>query len=307
MLWPGIKKLGKELGFKRTNSEAAGTLKNCFIIMYDGAGKKVLEIFPPEIDDTDKEYILNVLNQNKIKECEWLNNGVRIIFQEYIRPYSMNKIKNIIFTIVEHFEQKYPDNIPNCLKCGMQKKAEVYSICNAVNETNYLCDDCLKKCKNDLNNKYSEYQQLSGNYFSGFIGALLFSIPGVFITVLSFVFLKSIAEVSALFYIIFGIIGYKIFKGKISPFGELIRIVVGIIMIGIGTLSAYSVIILKEIKMFDIDILLQILKMPEQERELWTSIVLSYVVYSFSIIYQLFIIIKPWRFSNYIIKKAREI
>jgi hypothetical protein len=128
MLWSGIKKLGKELGFKRTNSEVVGTLKNCFIKMYDGNNMKVLEIFSPELDDTDKEYILNVLNQNKIKRYEWQNCGVRIIFQEYIRPYSIIKIKNILFTVVEHFEKNILIIFLIVINAGFKKRLKFITL-----------------------------------------------------------------------------------------------------------------------------------------------------------------------------------
>jgi hypothetical protein len=303
MLWPGIKKFGKELGLKRTNSQVVGTLKNCFIKMYDGNNIKVLEIFPPEMDDTDKEHIVNILNQNKIKKNEWQDNGVKIIFQEYIRPYSIVKIKNILFAIVEYFEQKYPDKIPGCHKCGNQRESDVYDIGNT---SIFLCPDCLRKYKTDLDNKYLEYQQLPTNYLSGFFGALLFSLPGIVVTVLFFVFLDRLAAISALLYVVLGIKGYKTFKGKISPFGAFIIIAVGMLMVGIGTLVAYSVLIFKEIKMFNIDILMEILKMPEIQRELWINIVISYVVSGFFIVFQLFQMIKGWKFSK-IIEKAKNI
>jgi hypothetical protein len=303
MIWPGIKKLGKELGFKRTNSQISGTLKNCFVKMYDGHNLKVLEIYPPELDDADKEYVLNILNQNKIKKNEWENNGVKIIFQEYIRPYSIVKIKNILFTIVEHFEQKYPDKIPNCQKCANQKEADVYSV---GNESIYLCPDCLRKYKTDLDNEYLEYQQLPTNYLSGFLGALLFSLPGIIVTVLFFVFLDRLAAISALLYVVLGAKGYKTFKGKVSPFGAFIIIAVGIIMIGIGTLVAYSVLIFKEFKMVDIDLLMEILEIPEIQRELWINIAISYVVSAFYIVFQLLQMMKEWKFSKNI-EKAKSI
>jgi hypothetical protein len=303
MLWPGIKKLGKELGFKRTNSQVVGTFKNCFVKMYDGYNIKVMEIFPPEMDDTDKEYTLNILNQNKIKKNEWQDNGIKIIFQEYIRPYSMVKIKNILFVIVEYFEQKYPDKIPNCQKCGNQKEADVYFI---DSESTFLCSDCLRKYKTDLDNKYLEYQQLPTNYLSGFLGALLFSLPGIIVTVLFFVFLDRLAAISALLYVVLGVKGYKTFKGKISPFGAFIIIAVGIIMVGIGTLVAYSALIFKEINMFNIDLLMEILKIPEIQRELWVNIAVSYVASGFYIVFQLFQMTKEWKFSKSI-EKAKSI
>jgi hypothetical protein len=303
MLWPGLKKLGKELGFKRTNSEVVGKLKNCFIKMSDGNNMKVLEIFPPQIDDTDKAQIEGILKQNKIKKFDWLNNGVRIIFYEYIRPYSIIKIKNLLNVLAEYFNQKYPDNIPQCQNCGAQKDADIYYV---GNDSKYICYDCLKKFEHDIRNEYYEYEQQPTNYFYGFIGALLFAIPGIILTVLLFIYLNRLAALSTVLYIALGIKGYKVFKGKITPLGAFIVIIVGLIMIGVGILTAYSVFIFKEIKTIDFDKLIQILKIPEIEKELRMNIILSYVISSFFIVIQLFQMMKEWRFLKNI-QKAREI
>jgi hypothetical protein len=303
MLWPGLKKLGKELGLKRTNSEIVGTLKNCFVKMFDGTNMKVLEIFSPQMDDADKARIESILKENKVKKHDWLDNGVRIVFYEHFRPYSTVKIRNLLNVLVEYFSQKYPDNLPQCQNCGIQKEAEAYSI---GNESKYICGDCLKKLEKNINNEYWEYKELPANYLSGFIGALLFAIPGVIVTILFFVFLNRLAAVSTLVYIALGIKGYKLFKGKITPLGAFIVIIVGLIMIGVGTIAAYSILIFKEIKTIDMDLLKQILKMPEVEKELRTNIILSYVVSSFFIVFQLFQMTKEWRFLKKI-QKAREI
>jgi len=303
MLWPGLKKLGRELGFRRTNSEVVGTLKNCFIKMFDGNNMKVLEIYSPQVDDTDKAQIEGIIKENKIKKHEWLDNGVRIIFYEYFRPYSIVKIKNLLYVLVEYFSRKYPEGIPQCNNCGIQKEADVYSIGNT---SKYVCADCLKRLERDLNNEYWEYQQLPTNYFTGFIGALLFAIPGIIITILFFIFLNRLAAVSTLLYIILGMKGYKAFKGKITPIGALIVIVVGLIMIGIGITIAYSFFIFKEMKTINMDLLIQILKMPEIQKELRMNIILSYIVSSFFIVFQIFQMMKEWRFIKKI-QKARDI
>jgi hypothetical protein len=72
MLWPGLKKLGKELQLKRTDSEVVGKVQNCFVKVYDGMNMKVLEIFVPEINDSDKEYMIKILGTKKVKNYEWL-------------------------------------------------------------------------------------------------------------------------------------------------------------------------------------------------------------------------------------------
>jgi hypothetical protein len=303
MLWPGLKKLGKELGFKRTNSEVVGILKNCFIRMFDGNNRKVLEVFSPQMDDTDKTRIESILKENKVKECHWLINGVRIIFNEYFLPYSTAKIKNLLYVIVDYFNQKYPDNIPQCHSCGIQKEAEAYFVGDS---SMYICADCLKKKEKDINNEYWEYEQLPTNYLSGFIGALLFAIPGIIVTILFFVFLNRLAAVSALLYIVLGIKGYKAFKGKITPFGAFIVIIVALIMIGVATITAYSVLIFKAMKTIDMDKLIQILKMPEVIKELRMNIILSYIASGLLIVFQLFQMTKEWRFLKKI-QKAREI
>jgi hypothetical protein len=140
----------------------------------------------------------------------------------------------------------------------------------------------------------------------GFIGALLFSIPGIIVTVIFFVFLDRLAAVSALIYVVLASKGYKMFKGKVSPIGALITILVGIIMIGIGMFVAYAVLIFKELKAVDFDMLMFILGMPEVGRELLMNIVLSYVISGIYIVVQLFQMMKEWKFSK-TIKEAREI
>jgi len=303
MLWPGIRKLGKELGFKRTNSEIVGKLKNCFIKIFDGNNMKVLEIFKSEMDEQDKEYIINILKQKKVKKYEWITNGVRIIFSEYIRPYSIVKIKEILFILIDYLEQKYYDIIPICHRCSIEKEADVYFIGNI---SKYLCYDCFKTYEKELNNEYCQYKQLPTNYFSGFIGALLFSFIGIMVTVLLFVFFQRLAAICGLLYIILGIKGYKVFKGKMTPIGALIIISVGLIMISVGTFFAYSVMILMELKTTDINILKTILNIPEVKNELKLNIILSYVISGFFIILQLFTMLKDWKFQKNILK-ARDI
>ena len=301
MLWPGIKKLGKELQLKRTDSEVVGMVKNCLVRLYDGNNMKILELLFPEKNDNDKEFLINILDQNKIKKYDWLTNGIRIIFREVIKPYSMSKIKDVLFSITDYFEKVYPSDKPQCDKCSMKKNADVYYI---KNTSLYLCDDCLSQYESDISNANLKYKQVPTNYLSGFIGALLFSLPGILVTVLLFVFLDRLAALSALLYVFLGMKGYTIFKGKVTPIGASIVIISGLIMVGIGVFTAYSILILKTIESFDIDRLIEILKIPDIQRELRINLIMSYVVSGFYFIFQLFQMMKEWKIE-YAIQKAR--
>ena len=219
MLWPGIKKLGKKLGLKRTDTEVAGVIRNCFIRMYDGYNKKVLELFAPKIDNLDRKNIIERLEANKIKKYEWLVNGVKITFQEILKPYSMGKIENLLQELVEYLSDKHPDHKLKCQKCGEPKESDTYCVNNTAM---FICNGCFSEIESNINNENMELQYIPNNYLRGFTGALLFSIPGILLTIIFLVFLNRLAAVSALVYVILGIKGYKKFKGKLSPFGAFI-------------------------------------------------------------------------------------
>jgi len=303
MLWPGIKKLGKELNLKRTDSEVVGIIRNCFVKMYDGNQIKVLELFVPEIDDNDKNFILKNLETNKIKRYEWLPKGVKIIFTEIFLPYSIKKIKSLLDGLVKYFSNKYPDQRPQCQHCGQQNETE---ICCINNVSLLVCNDCREQIERNMQNEITEQQKVKDNYLLGFLGAILFSILGILLTILFFVFFNRLAAISAVIYIILGIKGYKVFKGKISPVGAVIIVIAGLIMVAVGVIVSYSVFLLKEMKVIDIDLLIFVLKMPEIQKELISNIVISYIVSSFYFVLQLNQMLREWKKQKSLLR-PREI
>jgi len=303
VLWPGIKKLGKELRLKRTDSEATGVIRNCFVRMYDGNQIKALELYVPEMDDDDRNVIVKSLESKKIKRYEWLPNGVKVIFAEIILPYSIKKIGGLLDEFVKYFSNKYPGQKPQCQHCGQQNETEVYCVNNVPL---LICSGCYGLIEKNIQNENMEQQNVKGNYLSGFTGAILFSIPGILLTILFFVFLNILAAVSAVIYMVLGIKGYKAFKGKISPAGAVIIVIAGLIMVAVGIIVSYSVFILRELKMIDIDALIYILKMPEIQKELITNIVISYIVSGIYFAFRLNQMVKEWK-KQKSIHKPREI
>jgi len=307
MLWPGVKKLGKELGLKRTDFEAVGIIKNCFVKMYDGHNMKVLELYVPEMDDDDKAHIVRKLESNKIKKHEWFLNGVKIIFVEMVKPYSMQKIKDLLEELVNYFSSKYPAGVLQCQHCGQPDETEIYGINNV---SVLICSDCYKQAERKIENENLEQKNIEGNYLWGFLGAIIFAIPGILLAILLFVFLNSLAAASAVVYILLGIIGYKKFKGKISPVGAVVIVIAGIIMVGAGTIIAYSVFWLvelyKETGIIFMDGLFYILEMPEIQSELRINILLSYVVSAVYFAFQLNLMVKEWK-NQKVISKTRDI
>jgi hypothetical protein len=82
-------------------------------------------------------------------------------------------------------------------------------------------------------------------------------------------------------------------------------------MVGIGTIIAYSANILyflykEDFGVLFIDDLLEVLKMPEVQRELTANIVMSYLVSSLFFIFQLNNMLKDWK-SKKSIQRPRKI
>jgi hypothetical protein len=303
MLWPGIKKLGKELHLKRTDSEVVGRVQNCFVKMYDGKNMKLLELFVPEINDFDKEYIINKLKLGKIKKYEWLEYGIRIIFSEYIRPYRISKIEDILMDFTGYFSKQYPAQKHHCQKCDLPNDVDAYCV---DGKTLIICNDCYKSFESEINDSNLENKYVPSNYLSGFMGSLLFSIPGILVTVLFFVFFDMLAAISSVLYVFLGIKGYKKFNGKISYFGAFLIILSTIIMVGFGILVSYSIFILKELQTTDIELLRSVLKMPQIQQEIVKNILISYILSGLYLIIQFHQMIKEWK-AEKSITGAREI
>jgi len=296
MLWPGIKKLGKELELKRTDSEVVGKVKNCYVKMYDGQNMKILELLVPELNDSDKEYIENKLIENKVKRHEWFECGVRIIFNEYFIPYSTKKIKDILIDFTDHFSAAYPGQMSKCQRCGETKELEA---CHVGGATRFICNDCYEAAEKEIADIALNQEYEPSNYLRGFLGALLFSIPGVLVTVVLFVFLNRLAAISAVLYVLLGMMGYKKFKGKISRVGVIIIAASTLIMVAVGIVVSASVIILqiivKETGSIDMAGLLYILKNPEVQKEIIQNIVTSYAVSGLYLVFQIIQMMKEWK------------
>jgi hypothetical protein len=298
-----MKKLGQELRLKRTDSEVVGMLQNCFVKMYDERNMKVLELFVPGMNDSDKEHIKDRLEADKVKRYEWPEYGVKIIFSEYLRPYPADKIRNILTDFTEYFSRKYPGQRPRCQNCGASKEVDA---CSFGSATLIICEDCYRAIEDEAHEANLKNKYVSPNYLAGFAGSLLFSAPGILVTVLFFLFLDRLTAISSIVYVFLGIKGYKKFNGKVSRFGAFLIILSTLIMDALGILVSYSVFILRELEAIDIELLISVLKLPEIQREIAANILLSYTLSGLYLAILFHQMMREWR-SEKTLKRAREI
>lgn len=300
MLFPGVKKIGKSFGLVRSSSVAMGNIDNSYIRLYDGNNQKVLEFFFPKLEIEDKNEISELLKKNKVKKHEWSDDTVIITFAEYLKPYPVNNIKNIITQLSNYASTHYPNDKVTCQKCNLSTEASSYSLGNA---SLYLCNDCVKNLEFELINEKSEYESIPKNYLFGTIGALLFSIPGIIVTALVFVFLNRIAALSAVIYVLLAAKGYLFFKGKTDKIGAFILTITGLVLSYFGILISYSTMILYKTK--SIPYTFELLKNPEIQKEMNTNIYIGLFVCSIYLVFNLITLLNEWKFP--VLKRAKEI
>jgi hypothetical protein len=300
MIFPGVKKIGRSLNIERTNNKALGKVGNTFIRLYDGNNMKVLEMTFPQITDNDKEIIDQIFRENKIKNVEWIETKVVVIFREIFWPYSTYKIKSIIDRLCQYATATYKDHDVTCEECKTNETAEAFEVSDG---SIFLCSSCYIKLQEQLTHEKEEYQRIPGNYYFGSIGAFLFSIPGIVLTAVFFIFLDKIAAASSVLYIFLAIKGYTFFKGKLDRMGALLINVIGVTMTCIGIYSSYALMILYKTK--SMQQTKEIIKMPDVIKEIKLNIIIALIISSFYMIFNTYEMFKKWKFPE--LKRAKKI
>ncbi|MDL2229190.1 hypothetical protein LJC14_02960 [Treponema sp. OttesenSCG-928-L16] len=300
MVWLGIKKLAKQLGLQEAGPEAAGVTGNLFIKLADRTGMKTLEIVFPEFSEEDQEALAALFKEQKIKEYTFGEKNVSLIFREQFVPYSIKKINEHIDAVKEYFERTYPGTKQKCQHCNELKEAQVYY---TKDGSLYLCEKCFYNCERDIQEEERQRSYEPNNYLRGFIGAFLFSIPGILVTILFFNVLETIAAVSAIVYILLARTGYKKFGGKQNIAGSIIVNTTGILMTVAGIVVSYTILIYTVAE--SLDLVWEVYKFPEVQEELLRNILVALIVSLIYVVINAVRMSKEW--SGIKIKKGREL
>ena len=340
MIFPGLRKLGNELNFENNGTYIYGFLNNTFVMFSDGANQKIVTFkFSTKLDEDDKKKILFWKKKGYAKYIEFLENqtfDVSIIFTEYFIPFKISKIKEVIEDITDYMKNKYSNLMPKC--CGDNcisnlgfntnpKNGRVKALNEVSLDRTYsglsvydiegipipLCPSCANKLENLIETEKEDFEQQPNNYLQGTLLAILFSIPGIFVTFI-FLLLGRIAAISGFAYFFLAQKGYMWAKGKMNKIGIIIISLISLLYTVIGMYVSYIAIIVKELfsypdmKGFSIIELIKITLMslnePEIKKELLSNIYLSLYVCGIFIVIKMFETFKENKKS--IIKKIDE-
>lgn len=287
MIFLGLKKLGKEFGFKNNGKCIYGFLNNTYVMVADGLNQKnVWFRFPNRLDENDNRKIGSWEKKGYAKKVDFLKDtffDVEITFIEHVIPVKISKIKEVIEDITKYIAEKYSQLKPKCCgeNCLSDDNLNIYEIDGLPLP---MCISCAQRLEKDIENSYEEVKLHPNNYLQGFIAAAIFSIPGILLSFFFFM-LGKIMAVSGLVYYYLAQKGYVWASGKFNKIGIIIISLTSIIFTAVGTYFSYiGVIVTKlfqapEMKPYPLrDIIktsFEIVKEPELKKELLTNMYLS--------------------------------
>lgn len=235
MIFPGIRKISKELDLYKSSSQTFGYVNSYFIWLGDGENIKYSIIeFNKQNDDVIKKLKVDIENDKKrlkYKSLEVQNTSIYIEYSEAFKIFSSKKIKENLNYIISILEKNNVSGDNSCHECNEDKDISIYHYENSGIK---LCNKCYSNLKNKIeNDKYIQKSQ-DKNYLSGFIGALLFGLPGVLVSILFYFAFDSIAAVTSLVIFTLANKGYKKFKGNFGVFTPILLLIVTFLFVILG-------------------------------------------------------------------------
>lgn len=247
MIFPGLKKLEKEFGFKDNGKFVYGFIESTFVLFADGPNKKnVWFRFPVELNEEDKNKISSWKKKGYAKEVCFNSFDAEITFAEYLIPFKVSKIKEVIEDVTSYIKEKYPEAKARC--CGDNCISDPGSELGVYDIEGFLvplCPSCAKRLEDDIEKAYEEEKIKPNNYLQGLLGAFTFPIPGILVTILFFM-LRRITAISGLVYYVLARKGYLWAGGKFNKIGVLIISGASVFYAVAGTFVGYVALIVKE-------------------------------------------------------------
>ena len=248
MIFPGLKKLEKEFGFKDNGKFVYGFIESTYVMFADGENQKhVWFRFPVELNEEDKNKISSWKKKDYAKEISFGQSfDAEIRFAEYFIPSKVSKIKEVIEDVTSYIKEKYPEAKARC--CGENCISDPGSELGVYDIEGFLvplCPSCAKRLEDDIEKAYEEEKIKPNNYLQGVLGAFTFPIPGILLTILFFM-LRRITAISGLVYYILARKGYLWAGGKFNKIGVLIISGASVFYAVAGTFVGYVALIVKE-------------------------------------------------------------
>jgi len=308
MIFRKAKQLGKELGWHKTKDGVFGLYKGYFFNVGDGGIlsnppykfliAKTNDLSEP-LRNTISEELLSNKKTLRFSNFEVEEDQVYIHFQEGITSTKLKTLYQLLDFLVELFKKHDIPEQHQCHQCGTTETLDYYS-------TNHrgvlMCQTCYRIFEDSFEAAEKERFAEEKNYMAGFLGSLVFSLPGMVAWVLLAVYLETIASVMAIVIGFLGLKGYQFFKGRMGALTKYLLVLSNIISIIIANIATILTILISIGLTFNqaIEILLQDEAITEV---LWENILISFALALFVWLWLLFSLKIP----NLTLKRAEKL
>lgn len=229
-----LKELNETLGFKSNEVFLYGFQQNTFVIIHEDEDNRICVSikFPNELDESDLERIKSWEKDGYAKKIEKDPNDASSVDLSF-KSSKKDKIKEVLEDISGYYIGKYPEAKITCYgkDCTEETNIDIYELSGVPVP---LCEKCAKELEKDFEKANIEEEAAPGNYLRGFLGASLFSIPGILVSFI-FIMLGKIAAIAGFVYYFLALKGYSWAKGKLDKIGVLIISVTSLLFVVIGT------------------------------------------------------------------------
>jgi hypothetical protein len=252
MIFPKAKKIAQELGWHKTNNGVFGLYNGYFFNVSDASllsnpQFKFVTATTDILTEDQKSQIKNELNTNrkslKFTTFEIYDNSIFFQFAENLTFTKIKTVYSLFDFLVDLFKKSGVAEQNKCHNCESKESVEFYDL----NDSGVLlCNPCFRKIENSFYETEREKRSEEKNYLTGFLGSLVFSIPGIIAWVLVAVYLEILASAMAMVIAFLGIKGYNYFKGQHGKITKYIIVFSNIISILIANTTTVIAFLMKE-------------------------------------------------------------
>jgi len=252
MIFPKAKKIAKELDWHKTQDGVFGLYKGHFFNVADASllSNPQFKFVTATIDNLTEEQKLQIkteLDTNK-KNLKFTNfeisdNSIFFQFAENLTFTKLKTVYSLLDFLVDLFKKLQLPEQNKCHNCGTKEKINSY---NLNDNGIILCKTCFSQTENSFYEIERERISEEKNYLTGFLGTIVFSIPGIIAWVLIAVYLERLASAMAVVIAFIGLKGYDYFKGRHGKLTKYLIVLSNIICILIANATTVIAMLVKE-------------------------------------------------------------
>lgn len=240
MIANGLKKLAKEYGMIVSNGVAYGSLGGYAATMCEGSGWKRIVFSTRFTDPSCRTGFMDAMNERNLKkDFRVLNLGIsaqmiQIDFHDTIG--TMGKIRTFLEWILPIMQHYGATGAHICPHCGIPVEGGRWAMVNGV--AHHLHDACAMSLRQEVEaSNEQRSQEDTGNYFTGFLGAMAGSVIGA----VAWAIVLSLGYIASIVGLLIGFLsqkGYDLCRGKQGKAKVLILIFAIIIGVLLGNIGA---------------------------------------------------------------------